>query len=59
MGYTVVWDLRNKRKVVALAFDGTSQVGNMMGGGGRKDMSDVAWRPNNVSNAHFCEPMHR
>ena len=47
-GYTVVWDLRNKREVVALAYGGASQVGHM-GSGGRKGMSDVAWHPDNVS----------
>jgi protein transport protein SEC31 len=36
-GYTVVWDLRGKREVVALA------------GGGRCGMSDIAWHPDNVS----------
>ena len=47
-GYTVVWDLRNKREVVALAYGGAGQVG-IIGGGGRKGMSDVAWHPDNVS----------
>ena len=45
-GYTVVWDLRNKR-VVALAYGGAGQVGII--GGGRRGMSDVAWHPDNVS----------
>jgi protein transport protein SEC31 len=52
-GYTVVWDLRNKREVVALAYGGASQVGNVLGGGGRKGMSDVAWHPDNVSAMFF------
>ena len=47
-GYTVVWDLRNKREVVALAYGGGSQGLNIMGAGGRKGMSDVAWHPDNV-----------
>lgn len=48
-GYTVVWDLRNKREVVALAYGGATQGLNIMGAGGRKGMSDVAWHPENVS----------
>ena len=46
--YAVVWDLRNKREVVALAYGGAGQVG-IIGGGGRKGMSDVAWNSDNVS----------
>ena len=40
-GYTVVWDLRNKHEVVALAYGGVGQVG-IIGGGGREGMSSVA-----------------
>lgn len=50
-GYTVVWDLRNKREVVALAYGGVSQ--GAVGAGGRKGMSDVAWHPDNVGQG--CE----
>ena len=46
-GYIVIWDLRNKREVVALAYGGAGQVGII--GGGRKGMSDIAWHPDNVS----------
>ncbi|KAI5121114.1 hypothetical protein M0805_002787 [Coniferiporia weirii] len=48
-GYTVVWDLRNKREVVALAYGGASQGLNVMGAGSRKGMSDVAWHPDNAT----------
>ena len=48
-GYTVVWDLRHKREVVALAYGGTSQGPSIVGAGGKKGMSDVAWHPDNVS----------
>ena len=40
-GYIVIWDLRNKREVVALVYGGAGQVG-IIGGGGRRGMSDVA-----------------
>jgi len=43
-GYTVVWDLRGKREVVALAYTGP---GNAVQGN-RKGMSSIAWHPNNV-----------
>ena len=46
-GYIVIWDLRNKREVVALAYGRAGQVS--ITGGGRKGMSDVAWHPDNVS----------
>jgi protein transport protein SEC31 len=50
-GYTVVWDLRGKREVVALAYGGGNSA---MGGpgaaaGSRRGMSDIAWHPDNVS----------
>jgi len=44
-GYTVVWDLRGKREVVALAYGGTSSGQT---GSGRRGMSDVGWHPDNV-----------
>ncbi|KAI0052035.1 hypothetical protein FA95DRAFT_1554003 [Auriscalpium vulgare] len=48
-GYTVVWDLRGKREVVALAYGGGT--GTLAGGasGGRRGMSDVAWHPDNAT----------
>ncbi|TFY75915.1 hypothetical protein EWM64_g8098, partial [Hericium alpestre] len=54
-GYTVVWDLRGKREVVALAYGGGAGTlaGTMQGGalgmGGRRGMSDVAWHPDNAT----------
>lgn len=60
-GYTVVWDLREKREVVALAYGGgagTSTAGNMQqfGGGAmalgaKRGVSDVCWHPENVSSS--------
>jgi WD40 repeat protein len=47
-GYTVVWDLRGKREVVALAYGGSAS-GNQTGSG-RRGMSDVGWHPDNVCN---------
>jgi protein transport protein SEC31 len=51
-GYTVVWDLRGKREVVALAYGGGA--GGNQTGTGRRGMSDVGWHPDNV-----CSPLHR
>ncbi|OBZ77263.1 Protein transport protein SEC31 [Grifola frondosa] len=57
-GYTVVWDLRGKREVAALAYGGGTGTlaGGMqgfgtagMGIGGRRGMSDVAWHPDNAT----------
>ncbi|TFY55456.1 hypothetical protein EVG20_g9311, partial [Dentipellis fragilis] len=53
-GYTVVWDLRGKREVVALAYGGGAGTlaGNIQGSmaiGGRRGMSDVAWHPDNAT----------
>lgn len=45
-GYTVVWDLRGKREVVALAYGGG--VSGSQAGTGRRGMSDVGWHPDNV-----------
>ncbi|CCO36547.1 hypothetical protein BN14_10686 [Rhizoctonia solani AG-1 IB] len=52
-GYTVVWDLRGKREVVALQYgDGGGPVGGPGPGSGaggvRKGASDVAWHPENA-----------
>ncbi|KAI0302809.1 hypothetical protein B0F90DRAFT_1627011 [Multifurca ochricompacta] len=47
-GYTVVWDLRGKREVVALAYGG-GVSGGIQAGGGRRGMSDVAWHPENAT----------
>jgi len=53
-GYTVVWDLRGKREMVALAYSGGagttggSAHGGAMAMGGRRGMSDVSWHPDNV-----------
>lgn len=54
-GYTVVWDLKNKREVCALAYGGgagTALGGGNIGGangalaaGGRRGMGAVAWHP--------------
>ncbi|OCH86016.1 hypothetical protein OBBRIDRAFT_783955 [Obba rivulosa] len=57
-GYTVVWDLRGKREVAALAYGGGAGTlaGAMQGFGGagmqvggRRGMSDVAWHPDNAT----------
>ncbi|KAF9460284.1 hypothetical protein BDZ94DRAFT_1223438 [Collybia nuda] len=55
-GYTVVWDLRGKREVVALAYGGGAGTLAGQGGtgsglavGGRRGMSDIAWHPDNAT----------
>ncbi|CEL52815.1 Protein transport protein SEC31 OS=Ustilago maydis (strain 521 / FGSC 9021) GN=SEC31 PE=3 SV=1 [Rhizoctonia solani AG-1 IB] len=53
-GYTVVWDLRGKRKVVALQYGGgggpVGGPGPGSGAGGvRRGVSDVAWHPENAT----------
>ncbi|KII91359.1 hypothetical protein PLICRDRAFT_51526 [Plicaturopsis crispa FD-325 SS-3] len=55
-GYTVVWDLRGKKEVVALAYGGgagtmAGQIGgaNGLAVGGRRGMSDIAWHPDNAT----------
>ncbi|KAK0204346.1 hypothetical protein DFS33DRAFT_1338755 [Desarmillaria ectypa] len=55
-GYTVVWDLRGKREVVALAYGGgagtlAGQVSatNGLAVGGRRGMSAIAWHPDNAT----------
>ena len=63
-GYTVVWDLRGKREVAALAYGGgAGTMGGMQGFGGpsmamggRRGMSDVAWHPDNVR-LHSAPPV--
>jgi len=57
-GYTVVWDLRHKREVVALTYGAGAGpvVGSVQGGlgfGARRGMSDVAWHPENVRRPIF------
>ena len=55
-GYTVVWDMRGKREVSALAYGGgagtlgggMSGSGGAMAQGGRRGMSAIAWHPDNV-----------
>jgi protein transport protein SEC31 len=47
-GYTVVWDLRNKREVVSLTYGGAPTGGPAGSMGGRRGMSDIAWHPDNV-----------
>lgn len=51
-GYTVVWDMRGKREVVALSYGGGAGTlaGQSSGNGlgGRRGMSDIAWHPDNV-----------
>ena len=56
-GYIVIWDLRNKREVVALAYGGAGQVG-IIGGGGRRGISDFAWHPSNVSYVRCARVPH-
>ncbi|EGO03497.1 hypothetical protein SERLA73DRAFT_165175 [Serpula lacrymans var. lacrymans S7.3] len=55
-GYTVVWDLRGKREVVALAYGGgagtlagQSSTGSGLAVGGRRGMSAIAWHPDNAT----------
>ncbi|KAF8224277.1 hypothetical protein L208DRAFT_1312374 [Tricholoma matsutake] len=55
-GYTVVWDLRGKREVVALAYGGGAgtlagqgSTGTGLAVGGRRGMSDIAWHPDNAT----------
>ncbi|KAG8718804.1 protein transport protein S31, partial [Ceratobasidium sp. 395] len=59
-GYTVVWDLRGKREVVALQYGGGGGggpggvgmgggAGGLGGAGLRRGMSDVAWHPENAT----------
>ena len=43
-GFTVVWDLRGKREVVALSY--TAGAGPMQSS--RRGQSAIAWHPNNV-----------
>ena len=50
-GYTVVWDLRGKREVVALTYSGTA--GPMQSS--RRGQSAVAWHPDNVRYSTFIQ----
>lgn len=43
-GYTVIWDLRNKKEVMTLAHAGQNPVS-----GRRGSISSIAWHPNIVS----------
>lgn len=59
-GYTVVWDLRGKREVVALAYGGgagtmtgqNATSGGVQAVGGRRGMSAIAWHPDNVGHCY-------
>jgi protein transport protein SEC31 len=51
-GYTVVWDLRGKREVVALTYGG-GPTGGPVGLQGRRGVGDVAWHPGNVSGTNI------
>jgi protein transport protein SEC31 len=67
-GYTIVWDLRGKREVVALAYGGgagtmagQAAMGSSMAVGGKRGMSDIAWHPDNVcidSVLNDCYPLN-
>ncbi|KXN87262.1 Protein transport protein SEC31 [Leucoagaricus sp. SymC.cos] len=55
-GYTIVWDVRGKREVLALAYGrgaGTFveqiAVGGGLAVGGRRGMSDIGWYPDNAT----------
>lgn len=48
-GYTVVWDLRNKKEVMTLAQGSQNTLT-----GGRGSISSISWHPNVVSSAS-CE----
>ncbi|KAL4065959.1 hypothetical protein J3A83DRAFT_4432363 [Scleroderma citrinum] len=53
-GYTIVWDLRGKREVVALSYGGGAgtlggAVGSAMAVGGKRGMSAIAWHPDNAT----------
>ena len=47
-GHTIVWDLHTKHEAVALTYGGAGQA-SIIGGGGKKGMSGVAWYPGNAS----------
>lgn len=47
-GYTVVWDLRNKKEVMTLAYAGQNTLT-----GGKGSVSAIAWHPDVVS-LFFC-----
>lgn len=67
-GYTSVWDLRQKREVLSLAYGGGAATGMQgagrnMGGfgnmqvGNKRGMSSVVWHPNNVSLAKSSDEL--
>lgn len=43
-GYTVVWDLRNRKEIMTLAAPGAGGMG-----GGHRGISSIAWHPDVVS----------
>ena len=43
-GYTVVWDLRNRKEIMTLAGPGAGALG-----GGRRGIASIAWHPDVVS----------
>lgn len=57
-GYTVVWDLKNKREVTALSYGGgaaTSGPAGMNGNGaGRRGVGAVCWHPDTVRVLPLC-----
>jgi protein transport protein SEC31 len=48
-GYTVVWDLKNRREVLQLNYAGGSGAVNGSSFGGRRGVTAVAWNPDVVS----------
>lgn len=64
-GYTSVWDLRQKREVLSLAYGGGAATGMQGAGrgmgfgnmqvGSKRGMSSVVWHPNNVSFNKRCQ----
>lgn len=49
-GYTVVWDLKNRREVLHLNYGGAAAGAPSVGAlGGRRGVTAVAWNPDAVS----------
>ncbi|KAJ1922193.1 protein transport protein S31 [Mycoemilia scoparia] len=56
-GASVVWDLRNRREIIALVYNagmgmnsmGMGQMGGMMMGGNRLGISSISWNPDNAT----------
>jgi protein transport protein SEC31 len=46
-GHTVVWDLRNRKEVMTLAYSG--QSGGGISAGNRRGITTLAWHPDVVS----------